>query len=942
MSTYFFETITFAQSLAFNSQTDSLVFTNPTTTGASLRVTFNAATPTSQASLTFLDVSDNHLVVSGLGLENLHSPILPDGSVFAVAGPGGAELSGGSLGDGLFGTTGADTLHGGGGNDVLQGGGGADVLEGGAGSDLFLFAPGDSPTVAGQMDTIIDWSSSDHLSFVFHNGGLLTPAGNAVNYVETTAGSFAAALATANAQIAGGVVEYVSVQVGSDVIVFADTNGDHGVAEDAVVLQGRTLADIDASNIIFGVTAPHATVGLPSPPPPPPISPPPPPPVSPPPPISPPPPPPPPAIPGHGVTAVIGGNLDVSQLTNLLQNGVPSFSSTTLSLQGGGSSMTLSGFGFTLDAAENLTGGTLTGIDFNFVGGLHAHIAGLSTPILSFVDSVEQGATTQLFGTIFGGDDSILSDVASTTVHGYGGDDTIQANQGGAVLFGDAGNDVLIGSPSGFNHLIGGDGYDTMTGGGGSNVFQISLSDSAASLGSGGHPERLDHITDWTSSDFLQFTDGPAMTANAYVEVTASSFDQALSIAVNDRSGASPSPYVVAQVGSDVIVFGGQVINAVVLSGRSLDDISPANVGPDPSAAPHLSPPPPPPPPPPGSGSGVRVDLFDGADMGTFQESQLSDGVATRTSTFDVVRFAGGTSQLSITGTGLTYGPDGVLSGGTVTGLEITSPNGHFQLSGAHTDGSILGQAYHSNNAEISTSALMSGDDVITVRGSQSPGADTSYTGLGYGGNDLMIGGGSLTTFFGGDGNDTVQAGSAASSYLRGDNGDDSLQGGSGFDDINGNKGDDTIDGGSGGGDWLVGGQGDDLITSHHGDDILYGNLGNDTLRGGDGTEIIRGGQGDDSIVGGAGNDFISGDRGNDTESGGPGADTFHGSQDAGIDKVLDFNQAEGDRVMLDPGTTYTVSQVGADTVISMGGANQMILVGVQLSTLTPGWIFEG
>jgi hypothetical protein len=82
-----------------------------------------------------------------------------------------------------------------------------------------------------------------------------------------------------------------------------------------------------------------------------------------------------------------------------------------------------------------------------------------------------------------------------------------------------------------------------------------------------------------------------------------------------------------------------------------------------------------------------------------------------------------------------------------------------------------------------------------------------------------------------------------------------------------------------------------------------------------------------------------------DTESGGSGADIFHGSQDAGIDKVLDFHLAEGDRVMLDPGTTFTVTQVGADTVIDMGpgsnGApNQMILVGVQMSTLTPGWIF--
>ena len=207
--------------------------------------------------------------------------------------------------------------------------------------------------------------------------------------------------------------------------------------------------------------------------------------------------------------------------------------------------------------------------------------------------------------------------------------------------------------------------------------------------------------------------------------------------------------------------------------------------------------------------------------------------------------------------------------------------------------------------------------------------------------NNSIVGGAGDDTVMAGDGNDTV-AGGEGRNYLGGENGDDSIQGGAGFDDINGNKGNDTIDGGAGGGDWLVGGQGDDLITAHHSQNILYGNLGNDTLHGGDGGDILRGGQGDDSIQGGAGNDFISGDRGADTMSGGAGADIFHSSQDAGIDKVLDFNQAEGDRVMLDPGTTYTVSQQGADTIIDMGGGNEMILVGVRLSTLTPGWIFEG
>ena len=208
----------------------------------------------------------------------------------------------------------------------------------------------------------------------------------------------------------------------------------------------------------------------------------------------------------------------------------------------------------------------------------------------------------------------------------------------------------------------------------------------------------------------------------------------------------------------------------------------------------------------------------------------------------------------------------------------------------------------------------------------------------------MLFGAAGGDTLQAGAGDDTITGGAGGSNYLRGNDGDDVINGGNAFDDINGNMGNDTAHGNAGD-DWVVGGKGDDLLFGDAGDDIVLGNLGNDTVNGGDGNDVVRGGQGDDSLTGGPGADFVSGDRGNDTMTGGPGADIFHSSQDAGIDKVLDFNLAEGDRVQLDPGTTFTVSQVGADTVIDMGpspgGAlNEVILVGVQMSTLTPGWIF--
>ena len=205
--------------------------------------------------------------------------------------------------------------------------------------------------------------------------------------------------------------------------------------------------------------------------------------------------------------------------------------------------------------------------------------------------------------------------------------------------------------------------------------------------------------------------------------------------------------------------------------------------------------------------------------------------------------------------------------------------------------------------------------------------------------NNAIEGNGGADRVFAGAGNDTVDGG-AGSGYLRGDEGSDSLLGGSSFDEINGNMGNDTGFGGVGD-DWVVGGKDQDVLYGNHGADLVYGNLGDDVCIGGDGADILRGGQGADSLMGDAGDDYVSGDRGNDTVAGGAGADFFHSFTGAETDRVTDFNFAEGDRVLLDPGTMFSVAQVGADTVVTLGAAtDQVILVGVDMSTLGEGWIF--
>jgi len=205
-------------------------------------------------------------------------------------------------------------------------------------------------------------------------------------------------------------------------------------------------------------------------------------------------------------------------------------------------------------------------------------------------------------------------------------------------------------------------------------------------------------------------------------------------------------------------------------------------------------------------------------------------------------------------------------------------------------------------------------------------------------GDKVLTGGIGRNTLEGGAGADTI-VDTGGSNYLRGGDGADRVSGGGDFDDLNGNAGNDTVSGGPGN-DWVVGGKDNDSLSGDTGDDLVYGNVGDDSCFGGDGNDTLRGGQGDDLVVGGAGADYLSGDKGSDTMTGGAGADVFHSFGDAGLDRISDFSVAQGDRLQLDAGTTYTLQQVGSDTVVDMGGGGQVVLVGVSMSSLTPGWIF--
>ena len=155
-----------------------------------------------------------------------------------LKGGSGADMIYGSGGnDYLRGEAGNDTLAGGDGDDTLSGGSGANLLSGNAGHDTFMIFAPLSTFVAG-VDRIADFTHGDD-RLIF--GGRLTLSDT--NFTSAKAGSYGDALKSAAATLHAGHIDLVAVQVGADVIVFADAGG-HNQVDESVILVGKTLADI--------------------------------------------------------------------------------------------------------------------------------------------------------------------------------------------------------------------------------------------------------------------------------------------------------------------------------------------------------------------------------------------------------------------------------------------------------------------------------------------------------------------------------------------------------------------------------------------------------------------------------------------------------------------------------------------------------------------------
>jgi Ca2+-binding RTX toxin-like protein len=154
------------------------------------------------------------------------------------------SLDGGDGNDSISADDVAQTsLAGGAGDDTLLASGFGDVLSGGDGADKFILLGTGFSSAESNGFQITDWSNADKISI----SGI-----DKSYYQELTAPDYQTALAQYCLPMAPHAV--VAVQVGADVVVFAETGSTHlGLGQFQVaVLVGRTLADIDASNLVVG------------------------------------------------------------------------------------------------------------------------------------------------------------------------------------------------------------------------------------------------------------------------------------------------------------------------------------------------------------------------------------------------------------------------------------------------------------------------------------------------------------------------------------------------------------------------------------------------------------------------------------------------------------------------------------------------------------------
>jgi Ca2+-binding RTX toxin-like protein len=197
---------------------------------------------------------------------------------------------------------------------------------------------------------------------------------------------------------------------------------------------------------------------------------------------------------------------------------------------------------------------------------------------------------------------------------------------------------------------------------------------------------------------------------------------------------------------------------------------------------------------------------------------------------------------------------------------------------------------------------------------------------------------------------DNILYGNSSANVFFGLDGVDQIFAGDGYDHLWGGIGDDLLEGGAGG-DVLGGGDGVDTISYASSTSQVLINLGNGLVAGGHAVddiiqfdvENLIGSAFDDGLFGNGFVNVLTGAVGDDYLWGGFNADTFAFASGFDHDTIGDFAIAE-DRIQFDDAVfanfaavQAAMQQVGADTVITFGPQDSIVIENVAVANLTAG-----
>ena len=321
-------------------------------------------------------------------------------------------------------------------------------------------------------------------------------------------------------------------------------------------------------------------------------------------------------------------------------------------------------------------------------------------------------------------------------------------------------------------------------------------------------------------------------------------------------------------------------------------------------------------------GNGLAVDASGTAgDIALVNSGELNGAVRLGSGndsfvTSQLVQFDGGAGVDSVDFSGLSENASGGVFNGVIIDLDVNSAGANGTPS---QEGAILNAPPAAGGQQIADLEVDDVENVVGTNFNDGLFGNNEVNVLESGaGNDLIHGFGGSDFLSGGAGTDTVLFSAAPAGVTVDLN-----------DQVSATDFAAIVAGDSPAVVAASGGAGNNVLS---GFENVTGSQSGDLLTGDALANVLNGNGGNDSLVGGGGNDTLIG---------GGGLDSFVFAAGSGQDEVTDFDALAGElldvgAIFADAGTALgAAAQNGADTVLDLGGGNQVTLLGLTVDELS-------